>query len=93
MNTQKPHIRRFAAESIAFLVRKIRSKESILDVLFSSVQEDPSLGEGVGILLFETIKGTNKLFHSCTAEVISLALKMLSRNQSLAGANGQVGTL
>lgn len=81
MNSQKSHIRQFAAESIAFLVRKIRDKNIILDVLFSSAEDDPNLVEGVGTLLFETIKGPNQMFHSCAGEVISLALKKLARKQ------------
>ena len=79
MNSQKSHIRQFAAESIAFLVRKIRDKKIILDVLLSSAEDDPNLIEGVGTLLFETIKGTNQMFHSCAHEIISLTLKELAR--------------
>ena len=81
LSSQKLHIRQFAAESIAFLIRKIRDKDGILDALFSSVVSDPCLIDGVGILLFETIKGVNQMFHSCAGEIVSLALRKLTTGQ------------
>ena len=81
LSSQKPHIRQFAAESIAFLVRKIKDKDGILDALFSSAEDDPHLIDGVGILLFETIKGVNQMFHSCAGEIVSLALRKLVKDK------------
>lgn len=80
--SQKPHIRQFAAESISFLIRKLKSKSSFLDVVFQSCVMDPQLTDGVGILLFETIKGVNHMFHSCLINVLPLALGKLTTQQA-----------
>lgn len=77
VETQKPHIRQFAAESIAFLIRKLNDQNTFLNILFKSVDDDPSLVEGVGILLFESIKGVNRMLHSCAGSIIPLALQKL----------------
>lgn len=82
VSSYKPHIHQFAAESMAFLIRKLKDKDMFLDILFQSVTDDPNLVEGVGILLFETIKGVGQIFHSCAAEVMSLSLKKLGRTCS-----------
>ena len=79
--SQKPHIRQFAAESISFLIRKLKDKSSFLDVVFQSCVMDPQLTDGVGVLLFETIKGVNHLFHSCLNNVLPLALGKLAAQQ------------
>ena len=62
------------------MVRKLKDKDSFLDVLFKAAEDDPNLVEGVGILLFETVKGVGQIFHSCAGNVIALGLKKLAKN-------------
>ncbi|KAI8489052.1 U3 snoRNP protein [Branchiostoma belcheri] len=65
----KPHIRNFAAESFAFLMRKVRDPSDFFDFIFRDLAENPDRSSGVGRLLFEMLKGVQKQFHSCTAKL------------------------
>lgn len=40
---QKPHVRRFAAESFGFLIRKLKNTENLLDVVFQLLAEHPEV--------------------------------------------------
>ena len=55
-------------------------------MIFQSVCDDPSLTEGVGLMLFETIKGVNKMFNSQAANVLQMALSKLSK-ESIPGSS------
>eukprot|EP00794_Sanderia_malayensis_P003704 gene3704-4224_t len=81
--SQKIHIRQFAAESISFLIRKLKDKDSFLDVVFASALDDHSLTEGIGCLLFQTIKGVSAMFHSCTKDVLEIMLQKLEVNHAV----------
>jgi U3 small nucleolar RNA-associated protein 20 len=66
LGNKKAHVRRFAAESFAFLIRKCSKQEEVVDTILQSCHDHENLLEGVGVLLFETMKGVNKQFHSST---------------------------
>lgn len=67
---QKNYIQQFAAESFSFLMRKIKDSSRLFDVLFSALDSQPDLCQGLGFLCFEMIKGVKKQFHSMTDSVL-----------------------
>ncbi|XP_065645061.1 small subunit processome component 20 homolog isoform X3 [Hydra vulgaris] len=75
---QKQHIQNFAAESFAFLVRKSKNKEKILRFLFSQVASEPPLANGIGMLVFHTIKGVKEHLHSCAEDVLKYCLEIMN---------------
>ena len=67
---QKSYIQQFAAESFSFLMRKIKDSSKLFDILFSTLDTQPDLCQGLGFLCFEMIKGVKKQFHSMTDSVL-----------------------
>lgn len=74
---KKEHIKKFAAESFSFLMRKVPDLDALLNVVFSDLQQHPEKVEGTGQLLFEMCKGVRHMFHSCTANALTVALRKL----------------
>nr|XP_046234375.1 small subunit processome component 20 homolog isoform X2 [Scatophagus argus] len=74
---KKEHIRKFAAESFSFLMRKVPDLDALLNHMFSDLQQHPDKAEGAGQLLFEMCKGVRNMFHSCTANALPVALRKL----------------
>ncbi|XP_072311103.1 small subunit processome component 20 homolog [Eucyclogobius newberryi] len=74
---KKEHIKKFAAESFSFLMRKVPDLDALLNDVFSDLQQHPEKAEGTGQLLFEMCKGVRNMFHSCTANALSVALRKL----------------
>ncbi|KAK2574916.1 hypothetical protein KPH14_002607 [Odynerus spinipes] len=86
-DTQPDYIHNFAAESFAFVVRKVKDKEAFLRLLFKILENSPHGVSGYGRLLFEVIAGVQGQFHSCADHMLLLyfnALKDESINQDLA---------
>ncbi|XP_028278623.1 small subunit processome component 20 homolog [Parambassis ranga] len=71
---KKEHIRKFAAESFSFLMRKVPDLDALLTHMFSDLEQHPDKVEGVGQLLFEMCKGVRQMFHSCAATAFPVAL-------------------
>ncbi|KAF3859484.1 hypothetical protein F7725_021883 [Dissostichus mawsoni] len=63
---KKEHIRKFAAESFSFLMRKVPDLDGLLNHVFLDLQQHPDKAEGAGQLLFEMCKSVRNLFHSCS---------------------------
>ncbi|XP_078326712.1 small subunit processome component 20 homolog isoform X1 [Crassostrea virginica] len=76
-NNNKEYIVNFAAESFAFLMRKVKNHGELFDFLFLTLEESPETAEGVGRLLFEMVKGVQKQFHSCTQKTFPIVLRKL----------------
>ncbi|XP_014674070.1 PREDICTED: small subunit processome component 20 homolog, partial [Priapulus caudatus] len=89
---QKPHIRRFAAESFAFLMRKVKNPGHLFDTVFNILALHPEYVPGIGHLLFEVIKGIKDQFHSCTSAVLPLLLAKLGPCSTHAPTTSSVGT-
>nr|XP_034172664.1 small subunit processome component 20 homolog [Osmia lignaria] len=86
-DTQPAYVNNFAAESFAFVVRKIKDKESFLKLVLNLLEDNPKGIPGCGKLLFEVIHGLPGQFHSCTEQMLSLyfsALNYETVNQNLA---------
>lgn len=74
---QKKYVRDFAAESFAFLIRKVADKEKLVDMMLTHLEAHPQSTDGIGRLLFEAVKGVKGQTHSCMAVVLPLALNRL----------------
>ncbi|XP_041442196.1 small subunit processome component 20 homolog isoform X2 [Xenopus laevis] len=74
---QKPHIRNFAAESFAFLMRKVPDLNGLLNFMFLDLNDHPQKAQGLGQLLFEMCKGVRNMFHSSAPKAIGLILQKL----------------
>ncbi|CAG5136903.1 unnamed protein product, partial [Candidula unifasciata] len=77
LSSQKDYIKVFAAESCAYLLRKVKHQDELLNMLFGSLKTQPALVDGIGLLLFEMMKGVNNHFHSITEQVFPLILQKL----------------
>lgn len=85
-DTQPVYINRFAAESFAFVVRKIKDKDSFLKLVLHILEDNTNGISGHGKLLFEVISGVPGQFHSCAEQMLLLYLNALqdeSVNQRL----------
>lgn len=74
---KKAHIRNFAAESIAFLIRKVPDMNGLLNFMFLDLKEHNQKAAGLGQLLFETCKGVRNMFHSFATKAIQLILQKM----------------
>ncbi|KAM8974068.1 small subunit processome component 20 homolog isoform 2-T2 [Pelodytes ibericus] len=73
----KEHIRNFAAESFAFLLRKVSDLDGLFNFMFLDLKEHPQKVEGLGQLLFEMCKGVRNMFHSSAPKAIKVILQKL----------------
>uniref|UniRef100_A0A4W3ITH8 UTP20 small subunit processome component n=1 Tax=Callorhinchus milii TaxID=7868 RepID=A0A4W3ITH8_CALMI len=73
----KEHIRNFAAESFAFLMRKVPDHHALFNCLFMDLEEHSEKAEGMGRLFFEMCKGVRNMFHSCATKVFPIILKKM----------------
>ncbi|EGC30023.1 hypothetical protein DICPUDRAFT_84000 [Dictyostelium purpureum] len=89
---KRKYIRKFAAESIAFFLRKITFEEYdlTLDQLFTHLQENQFEEEYIdafSILLFHSVKGVKGKFHSRTEHILPLYLKKLNPDYSICSSD------
>lgn len=76
-DTQPIYVNRFAAESFAFVVRKIKDKDSFLKLLLDILKDNATGVSGYGKLLFEVVSGISGQFHSCAEQMLSLYFNAL----------------
>ncbi|XP_017285401.1 small subunit processome component 20 homolog isoform X2 [Kryptolebias marmoratus] len=79
---KKEHIRKFAAESFSFLMRKVPDLDGLLNLMFSDLERHPDKVEGAGQLLFEMCRGVRNMLHSCAATVLPVVLRKLGPTTS-----------
>lgn len=76
--SRKFYIRNFAAESFAFLMRKIQDKNDLFDFLLTKrLIEHPQEISGIGRLIFEMFKGIKHQFNTCTEHSFQILLNKL----------------
>ncbi|XP_064489796.1 small subunit processome component 20 homolog [Ornithodoros turicata] len=80
---QKDYVRAFAAESFAFIMRKVPDKQELLSLIFGHLETNPKYTDGIGNLFFEMLKGVKGRLHSCAEMVLPLLLQE--------GLNGSMG--
>ncbi|XP_048404834.1 small subunit processome component 20 homolog [Stegostoma tigrinum] len=73
----KEHIRCFAAESFAFLMRKVPDHDALFNFMFADLEQHSEKAEGVGQLLFDVCKGVRNTLHSCAAKIFPAVLQKL----------------
>ncbi|XP_033340653.2 small subunit processome component 20 homolog [Megalopta genalis] len=76
-DTQPAYINNFAAESFAFVVRKVTDKDHFLRTILNVLEKKPDGVSGCGKLFFAVIAGTPGQFHSCAEQMLSLYLNAL----------------
>eukprot|EP00466_Bigelowiella_natans_P014183 jgi/Bigna1/143891/aug1.82_g18599 len=86
LTNSKPYVRKFAAESLSFLLRKVRPKDIrlVLHTIISVINQpelrnkEAELRDGIGMVLFETIKGVNHTLHNLAKTWLPLMVRSLS---------------
>ncbi|XP_063986981.1 small subunit processome component 20 homolog [Diachasmimorpha longicaudata] len=77
VDTKPEYVNNFAAESFAFVARKVRDREAFLKLVFEALKKCPDGTVGCGKLLFEVISGISGQFHSCAEHMLTLYLNAL----------------
>jgi len=71
------YIRSFAAESFAYLLRKIENYRPFIDFLFDWKIRDENEIESLALVFAETCKNVQSTLHSCTKPLLECLLKKL----------------
>uniref|UniRef100_A0A146LBX0 Small subunit processome component 20 n=2 Tax=Lygus hesperus TaxID=30085 RepID=A0A146LBX0_LYGHE len=79
LSSSKPtYINSFAAQSFAFVARKVRDPARLVKLTVRSLKKSSLHGaDGCGRLVFEIVKGVPGQFHSCAEDVLSTFLDSL----------------
>ncbi|ESO91748.1 hypothetical protein LOTGIDRAFT_233343 [Lottia gigantea] len=78
-NNQKDFIKHMASASIAFLLRKVKNRNKLLDFLFNDLKEHPELVQGIGMTLFQIVKGVDNRFHHISQEIFPIVFYKLGQ--------------
>lgn len=79
-SSNKQYINQFAAESFAFLLRKLpieKLKQHLLYIL-KYIDSKSNLFQSISFLIYETVKGVQHQFHSKTKNVLSILFSLLN---------------
>ncbi|XP_015598459.1 small subunit processome component 20 homolog [Cephus cinctus] len=71
-DSQPEYMNNFAAESFAFVVRKVKDKDEFLRLVLTVLEEQQANIPGCSKLLFEVVSGTPGQFHSCAEHMLML---------------------
>ncbi|XP_063970096.1 small subunit processome component 20 homolog [Lytechinus pictus] len=74
---RKEYIRRFAAESFAFMMRKVKDHGDLFDFMLGNLQDSPQQAKGLGHLLFDMLKGVRHQTHSSAVRILPVLLSRL----------------
>lgn len=77
-NLKPRYINNFAAESFAFITRKVKDKRNFIKLILRSLQKNNEGISGCGQLLFETMHGLSGQFHTCAESLLTFLLQSLS---------------
>ncbi|KAL1517967.1 hypothetical protein ABEB36_001661 [Hypothenemus hampei] len=84
LSENKPeYINNFAAESFAFVARKVKDRQPFLKLLLKSVHKQKDGIAGCSKLLFEVLNGVNGQFHSCAEQVLQFYIEFLYTEHEL----------
>ena len=75
--TNYEYLRSFAAESFAYLLRKIENYQPFIDYLFDWRERDENELESLALVFSETCQNVQSTFHSCTKSLLLCLLKKL----------------
>ncbi|KAJ1884008.1 U3 snoRNP protein, partial [Kickxella alabastrina] len=95
MEKQKPNVRRFAAESLAFLIRKLRADSLqrfvahvVADLNGCVDTRKVDFRDGLALLFFECMRQVNSQLHSRAAGTLTALLREMSAQQQQEEAAG-----
>nr|CAD7202741.1 unnamed protein product [Timema douglasi] len=78
LSSSRPqYVNNFAAESFAFVARKVKDKRGFLVLMLRTLETRPQSVSGCGSLLFEGLRGVSGQFHSSAELVLTLYLQSL----------------
>ncbi|CAH2002387.1 unnamed protein product [Acanthoscelides obtectus] len=77
-DTKPEYVNNFAAESFAFVARKVKDKRSFLVLLLKAVENHSDGTVGCAKLLFHVINGVDRQFHSYAETIFPFLLESLS---------------
>ncbi|XP_054276631.1 small subunit processome component 20 homolog [Macrosteles quadrilineatus] len=78
LSSSRPQcINNFAAESFAYVARKVKDKRNFLKLVLKSVIKSNDGVPGCGKLLFEVVKGVQGQFHNCAQSWLQFLLQSL----------------
>ncbi|XP_058805534.1 small subunit processome component 20 homolog [Phymastichus coffea] len=80
-DTKPAYINNFAAESFAFVVRKVQNKEAFIKLVLTAVDKNQNGAVGCGKLLFYVLVGLPGQFHSCAESMLTVYLEALQNSQ------------
>ena len=63
-DTTRDYVIRFAAESLSYMMRKVKDKRSLFVLLLDQVKRHPDQASGVGNVIFEMLKGPKSYLHT-----------------------------
>ncbi|PSN56059.1 hypothetical protein C0J52_11812, partial [Blattella germanica] len=79
LDDSKPeYINNFAAESFAFVARKVKDKKAFLSLVLKTLKKHPEGVGGCGRLLFAVMNGVSGQFHSCADSMLPLVIDLLA---------------
>eukprot|EP00439_Symbiodinium_sp_Y106_P067867 s897_g11.t1 len=84
----RPHIRHFAGETLAFILRRVKLSglEAAYDEIFKLTEGLPAeellhMADGLSVLLFESVKGVQHNFRSQTPDVLETVFEGLAKSR------------
>ncbi|CAF5024356.1 unnamed protein product, partial [Rotaria sp. Silwood1] len=77
LTTNYEYIRSFAAESFAYLLRKIENYQTFIDYLFNTIERDENELDSLALVFSETCKNVQSTFHSCTKSLLLCLLNKI----------------
>jgi U3 small nucleolar RNA-associated protein 20 len=73
---QKQHVRRFASEVFAFLLRRVKNPDEIVEVMLSDLGDNEEYSEAVTNVFIEGMKAPARTLHSKALGIFSALLKV-----------------
>jgi U3 small nucleolar RNA-associated protein 20 len=72
---QKQHVRRFASEAFAFLLRRVKNPDEIVEIMVSDFVDNEEYSEAVTNVFIEAMKAPARTLHSKALGIFSALLK------------------
>nr|XP_024214099.1 small subunit processome component 20 homolog [Halyomorpha halys] len=78
LDKSKPtYINNFAAQSFAFVARKVKDHSKLIKLIIRTLKEKPEAVEGFGRLMFEIVHGIHGQWHSCGEKIFTSLISAL----------------
>lgn len=76
-SSRKKYINYFAADSFAFLARKVKDQVAFISLLLNHLADEPQDAQGCGRLVFAWLRGVKGQLHSCAQNVLLSMIQSL----------------